>query len=135
MISSTLTGMGCTTGGWDWARSVSKSPRDDHKLGERLLALVHADELAAELREYGVPLIYLDACQTAQSMEDPKASVAAKLLEEGVGSVVAMSHSVLVETAHRFVEPFYKSLAQGSESEMRCWQGRSPSTTIPTASR
>ncbi len=90
-----------------------KSPRDDHNLGQRLLALVHADELAAELREYGVPLIYLDACQTAQSVEDPKASVAAKLLEEGVGSVVAMSHSVLVETAHRFVEPFYKSLAEG----------------------
>jgi tetratricopeptide (TPR) repeat protein len=90
-----------------------ESPRDDHKLGGRLLALVHANELAAELREYGVPLIYLDACQTAQSVEDPKASVAAKLLEEGVGSVVAMSHSVLVETAHRFVEPFYKSLAEG----------------------
>ena len=45
--------------------------------------------------------------------EDPKASVAAKLLEEGVGSVVAMSHSVLVETARRFVEPFYRSLAEG----------------------
>lgn len=90
-----------------------EAPQDDKKLGQRLLALVHARELAAELRQYGVPLIYLDACQTAQSVTDPKASVAAKLLEEGVGSVVAMSHSVLVETARRFVEPFYKSLAQG----------------------
>ncbi|MDJ0782140.1 MAG: tetratricopeptide repeat protein, partial [Desulfosarcinaceae bacterium] len=45
--------------------------------------------------------------------EDPKASVAAKLLEEGIGSVVAMSHSVLVETARRFAEPFYRSLAEG----------------------
>jgi tetratricopeptide (TPR) repeat protein len=90
-----------------------ESPRDSQKLGQRLLALVHADELAAELRAYGVPLIYLDACQTAQATEDPKASVAAKLLEEGVGSVVAMSHSVLVETARRFVEPFYKNLAEG----------------------
>jgi tetratricopeptide (TPR) repeat protein len=90
-----------------------EAPQDDKKLGQRLIALVHAHELAAELRQYGVPLIYLDACQTAQSVTDPKASVAAKLLEEGVGSVVAMSHSVLVETARRFVEPFYKSLAQG----------------------
>lgn len=90
-----------------------EAPQDDKKLGQRLMALVHAHELAAELRHYGVPLIYLDACQTAQSVTDPKASVAAKLLEEGVGSVVAMSHSVLVETARRFVEPFYKSLAQG----------------------
>lgn len=90
-----------------------EAPQDDKKPGQRLMALVHAHELAAELRAYGVPLIYLDACQTAQSVTDPKASVAAKLLEEGVGSVVAMSHSVLVETARRFVEPFYKSLAQG----------------------
>ena len=39
------------------------------------------------------------------------ASVAARLLEEGVGSVVAMSHSVLVETARRAV--FYERLAAG----------------------
>ena len=90
-----------------------EDPRQSQKLGERLLQLVHATELAAELRDYGVPLIYLDACQTAQAIKDPKASVAAKLLEEGVGSVVAMSHTVLVETARRFVEPFYKSLAEG----------------------
>ena len=86
---------------------------DAHKLGQRRLGLVYANELAAEMREYGVPLMYLDACQTAQSSADPKASVAAKLLEEGVASVVAMSHSVLVETARRFVEAFYTGLAQG----------------------
>ena len=90
-----------------------EDPRDSRKRGERRLKLVHAKELAAELRDYGVPLIYLDACQSAQSTEDPKASVAAKLLEEGVGSVVAMSHTVLVETARRFVEAFYRSLAEG----------------------
>lgn len=90
-----------------------EDPRDQAKLGERLLQLVHAEQLAAELRGYGVPLIYLDACQTAQADRDPQASVAAKLLEEGVGSVVAMSHTVLVETAKRFVEPFYRALAAG----------------------
>lgn len=90
-----------------------EDPIDDKKIGQRRLQLVHAEELAAELRGYGVPLIYLDACQTAQADEDPKASVAAKLLEEGIGSVVAMSHTVLVETARRFVEPFYRSLAEG----------------------
>jgi hypothetical protein len=73
---------------------------------------VHATELAAELKDYGVPLIYLEACQNAYSQEDPKASVATRLLEEGIGSVVAMSHSVLVATASRFVEPFYQALAQ-----------------------
>ena len=87
-----------------------ENPRDSQKPGQRLLDLVYAKKLAAELRGYGVPLFFLNACQSALSINDPMASVAARLLEEGVGSVVAMSHSVLVETARRFVEPFYRSL-------------------------
>ncbi|MEZ4709400.1 MAG: tetratricopeptide repeat protein [Caldilineaceae bacterium] len=90
-----------------------ESPQDSTALGQRRLHLVYAPELAAELRDVGVPLICLNACQSAQSVDDPQASVAAKLLEEGVGSVVAMSHTVLVETARRFVEPFYRALAAG----------------------
>ncbi|MCB0087855.1 MAG: tetratricopeptide repeat protein, partial [Caldilineaceae bacterium] len=90
-----------------------ESPQDAASLGQRRLHLVYAPELAAELRDVGVPLICLNACQSAQSVDDPQASVAAKLLEEGVGSVVAMSHTVLVETARRFVEPFYRALAEG----------------------
>ncbi|MFQ4136886.1 tetratricopeptide repeat protein [Nodosilinea sp. PGN35] len=90
-----------------------EDPRDSTKLGQRLLQLIHAPELAAELNQYGVPLIFLEACQTAQATKDPMASVAARLLEGGVGSVVAMSHSVLVETARRFVETFYTALAEG----------------------
>ncbi|MGH8553337.1 MAG: CHAT domain-containing protein, partial [Methylococcales bacterium] len=90
-----------------------EDPKDSNKLGKRLMQLVHAKELAAQLRDSGIPLIVLDACQSARSSQDPKASVAAKLLEEGIGSVVAMSHSVLVETARRFVEAFYLKLAQG----------------------
>jgi len=35
-------------------------------------------------------------------------------LKIGVASVVAMSHSVLVETARRFVEAFYEALARGA---------------------
>ncbi|NQZ08958.1 MAG: CHAT domain-containing protein, partial [Algicola sp.] len=88
-------------------------PSDENSLQPRLMQLVDANELAAQLRHYGVPLVYLDACQTAKTEEDPKASVAAKLLEHGVGSVVAMSHSVLVTTAEKFVEAFYQSLAEG----------------------
>ena len=34
-----------------------EDPRDSQKLGQRLLQLVHATDLAAELQEYGVPLI------------------------------------------------------------------------------
>src|SRR4029434_1569618 len=39
-------------------------------------------------------------------------SVASELLKGGVASVVAMSHSVLGETARRFVEVFYHGLAE-----------------------
>jgi tetratricopeptide (TPR) repeat protein len=58
------------------------------------------------------PLVFLEACQTAQA-EKASESVASELLKVGVASVVAMSHSVLVETARRFVAEFYRALAQG----------------------
>jgi len=39
--------------------------------------------------------------------------VASELLRVGVASVVAMSHSALVETARRFAAAFYQALAAG----------------------
>ena len=91
-----------------------EAPQDTQKLQKRAMALVHAEELASVMRAHRIPLVFLDACQTAKTEEDPTASVAARLLEEGVTSVVAMSHSVLVETARRFVKAFYEELAQGA---------------------
>ncbi len=90
-----------------------EAAQDSKKLGKRVLEQVNAAELAAELQQYGVPLMVLDACQTAKAETDPTSSVAAKLLEQGVGSVAAMSHTVLVETARRFVAAFYQGLAEG----------------------
>jgi tetratricopeptide (TPR) repeat protein len=80
---------------------------------ERPLDLVYADRLAGLFRRHRIPLVFLDACQTAVEA-DPTASVAARLLDEGVTSVVAMSYSVLVETARRFVQAFYAELATGA---------------------
>jgi hypothetical protein len=90
-----------------------EDPSDSGKLAGRRMTLVHADTLAGLLRDYRIPLVFLEACQTAQTDTDPNASVAAKLLEEGIASVVAMTHSVLVETARRFVTAFYAALANG----------------------
>jgi tetratricopeptide (TPR) repeat protein len=78
------------------------------------LDFVDAARLAGLVRRHRIPLVFLEACQTALAETDPTASVAARLLGEGVGSVVAMSHSVLVETARRFVEAFYAELARGT---------------------
>lgn len=91
-----------------------EDPNDAGKLEERTLDFVDAGRLAELVHEHRVPLVFLEACQTAAAETDPTASVAARLLEEGVTSVVAMSHSVLVETARRFVQAFYAELACGA---------------------
>lgn len=76
--------------------------------------LVDAETLAKEIFGHHIPLVFLNACQSAQAQVNPTASVAGALLATGVSSVVAMSHSVLVETARRFVAAFYEELVAGS---------------------
>ena len=90
-----------------------ENSQDSNKPEQRRMTLVHADTLANLLRDYRIPLVFLEACQTAQAGADPSASVAARLLQEGTTSVVAMTHIVLVETARRFVTRFYRALAEG----------------------
>lgn len=94
-------------------------PEDIGKLDKRRHVTVftqdsieHGTGLGSLLRDHRIPLVFLEACQTAQA-EKASESVASELLKVGVASVVAMSHSVLVETARRFVESFYDSLARG----------------------
>ncbi len=92
---------------------VFEDPKDTGKLEGRASDLVDAQKIAETLRDYRVPLVFLDACQGARFDKDPSASVAAHLLEAGVTSVVAMTHSVLVPTAGMFVQAFYRALAEG----------------------
>lgn len=89
-----------------------EEPQDIAKLEKRRHATVFTDELGPLLRDHRIPLVFLEACQTAQA-EQASESVASELLKVGVASVVAMSHSVLVETARRFVAAFYRALAGG----------------------
>lgn len=91
-----------------------EDPADVGKLEKRGTTIVDAKELAGVVRGHRVPLVFLEACESAKTEEDPTASVAAALLDRGVASVVAMSHTVLVETARRFVERFYNRLAEGA---------------------
>ena len=75
---------------------------------------VDANRLGALLNECGVPLVILNACQSAQGdQSNPFSSIATRLLEAGVGGVLSMSHSVLVVTAARFVAAFYGALVRG----------------------
>ncbi|MDJ0839775.1 MAG: tetratricopeptide repeat protein [Acidobacteriota bacterium] len=92
---------------------VFEHPKDSDKFDERTGQLIDAEKLGAELKGYSLPLVFLEACQTSMSKDDVSGSVAAQLLKSGVTSVVAMTHSVLVATAAKFVASFYQSLAQG----------------------
>jgi tetratricopeptide (TPR) repeat protein len=89
-----------------------EEPEDVGKMERRRHATVHTNDLGPLLSDHRVPLVFLEACQSAKA-EQASESVASELLKVGVASVVAMSHSVLVETARRFVEAFYDSLARG----------------------
>jgi tetratricopeptide (TPR) repeat protein len=87
-------------------------PEDAGKLEKRRHVTVFTDELGPLLSDHRIPLVFLDACQSALA-EKSSESVASGLLKVGVASVVAMSHSVLVESARCFAEAFYKALAAG----------------------
>lgn len=89
-----------------------EDPQDTDKLDERRHQIVTTEELGPLLRDHRIPLFFLEACQSATA-DKASESVASELLKAGVASVVAMSHSVLVETSRRFVQAFYDSLARG----------------------
>ncbi len=56
----------------------------------------------------------LEACRSSALSDRPIfGSVAPALLESGVGSVIAFSHSVHIEASRLLVERFYKELADG----------------------
>lgn len=86
---------------------------DGEKIGPRRHRTVYTDVLGPRLRDHGIALVFLEACQSAQA-EQASESVASEMLKTGVASVVAMSHSVLVETSRRFVTAFYGALAKGA---------------------
>jgi len=91
-----------------------EAPEDKDKLYDRRSKLIDAGELGKNLNEYRIPIMFLEACQTAKTEEKPTASVAVTLLEKGITSVIAMTHSVLVTTASKFVETFYEEIAHGA---------------------
>lgn len=93
---------------------VFEHPRDKDKLYNRRSVLINADRIGKKLNQYRIPLMFLEACQTAKTEERSTASVAVTLLEKGIASVIAMTHSVLVTTASKFVEGFYKEIAHGA---------------------
>ncbi|MDQ2694282.1 MAG: CHAT domain-containing protein [Pseudomonadota bacterium] len=72
-----------------------------------------------------VPLVILEACRGSDLADKPVlGSVAPALLDSGVGSVVAFSHSVHVEAAKLLIERFYRELADGQSVGQALAEGR-----------
>ena len=77
--------------------------------------LVPANRLGDLLANEKIPLVILEACRSGQVSRLPvSGSVAPCLLEAGVGSVIAMSHSVHVEATKILLAQFYRELAKGA---------------------
>ena len=91
--------------------------------------LVDGKELGELLAISGVPLLVLNACQSAYAdpptvptqattaeLDDskPYGSLAQEVVNAGVAGVVAMRYSVYVFTAAKFVEGLYRQLVAGS---------------------
>jgi tetratricopeptide (TPR) repeat protein len=89
------------------------------------LDLVDAERLGTLMAGATVPLVLLDACQSAHAeAPDPFTSVAPRLIRAGVHSVVAMQYSVLVETSRRFFAALYRALAEGASVGQAVDEGR-----------
>ena len=82
---------------------------------------IEAERLTQLLSEYRIPIMVLNACQSAridERAQDPFASVAAALLKAGIRSVVAMGYNLYVSGAQRFIPAFYQRLlAKGQVTE------------------
>jgi len=88
---------------------------------------VRADQLSTLLRDYAVPAVVLNACQSGmidEQADDPFASVASSLLKSGVRSVVAMAWSLYVSGAQIFLPEFYKRLFETGSVAQAARAGR-----------
>lgn len=76
--------------------------------------LVTGTQLGDLLARLEVPLVLLEACRSSDLSNRPVfGSVAPALLQSGVGSVIAFSHSVHIQAAKILVERFYRELVVG----------------------
>lgn len=86
---------------------------------------VSADTLGNILQASGVQLALLNACQSAVSSEnDVFSSVSGRLIQGGLNAVIAMSASVLVVSAARYVAAFYTALAHAQSVTVAHEQAR-----------
>lgn len=103
----------------------------DDGSGKAETDLVRADRLGDLLARYDVPLVVLEACRSATLGRSAVfRSVAPRLIEAGVGSVLSMGHAVHVEAARLLLDRFYRELVRGTTIGHAVAEGRSALRTV-----
>jgi tetratricopeptide (TPR) repeat protein len=105
--------------------------KSDDGAGVSQTDLVPADQLGNLLAQYTLPLVVLEACRSAEMKSRVFRSVAPRLIQAGVGSVLSMGHAVHVEAARILLQTFYRELARGTTIGHAVVQGRSALATSP----
>ncbi len=100
--------------------------KPDEGSGDSQTDLVRADRLGTLLAKYKIPLVVLEACRSATVGKAAVfRSVAPRLIQAGVDSVLSMSHAVHVEAARVLLDRFYRELVRGATIGHAVAQGRS----------
>jgi tetratricopeptide (TPR) repeat protein len=89
--------------------------KPDNGSGRSKTHFVRADRLGDLLTSYNVSLVVLEACRSATLGRIAVfRSIAPRLIQAGVGSVLSMSHAVHVEAARLLLDEFYRGLVRGA---------------------
>ena len=100
--------------------------KPDDGSGDSETDYVRADRLGTLLAQHQVPLVVLEACRSATVGKTAVfRSVAPRLIQAGVGSVLSMGHAVHVEAAKILLDRFYRELVRGATIGHAVAQGRS----------
>lgn len=77
--------------------------------------LIRADQLGDLLASHSIPLVVLEACRSGTVGRTAVfRSVAPRLIQAGVGSVLSMGHAVHVGAARLLLDRFYRELVRGT---------------------
>lgn len=83
-----------------------------------------AGEVARVLAQARVPVVVLNACESAVMGSRLEAAVATRLLQEGTTAVVAMAYTVYTAAAAEFMTAFYERLFSGGSVAEAVTAGR-----------
>jgi tRNA A37 threonylcarbamoyladenosine biosynthesis protein TsaE len=90
-----------------------------------MLNFIPATKVGKLLRNAGVRVVILNACNSAVADSGIAANLALELLRCGISTAIAMSYKVLLRAADIFMRHFYESLlVKGNDMLTSAWQAR-----------